>query len=119
MVHKYFNNRARKHLINSGAEQLQLCTINKNTQASLLSPEEEAIRSAQYRQRTSLCAYYLARHKTTGARGWMSILCILVLVYTPLTVLKNLSLNHSDPTAPDLSSEQRTIYRLSTMSLCN
>lgn len=36
-------------------------------------------------------AYYLARHKTTGARGWMSILCILVLVYTLPTVLQNLS----------------------------
>ena len=36
-------------------------------------------------------AYYLARHKTTGARGWMSVLCILILVYTPLTALQNLS----------------------------
>lgn len=33
------------------------------------------------------CAYYLTRHKTTGARGRMSILCILVLVNALLTQL--------------------------------
>lgn len=78
-----------------------LCSLQKRKPSDRLNTDTE----------TSQCAYYLARHKTTGARGWMSILCILVRVYTPLTVLKNLSFNHNDPTAPDLSP--RTAHDLS------
>ena len=94
-------------MINNEAEGLQLCTINKTYKVWLqvsyrmpLASLHERKPSDQLNTDTELpsVAYYLARHKTTGARGWMSILCILLLVYSPPTLLQNLTSTTKGPT---------------------
>lgn len=73
-----------------------------------LSPWEEAIRWTQSRYWTSLCSYYLARHKTTGARGWLSIRCIFI-VYTPSNGTSESQFCHKGPTH-DSALEQPVIW---------
>lgn len=84
-------------LNNNKAERLQLCPINKTYKAKQQVSYRTPLAclpgrkpSDQFNTDTELplCAYYLSRHKTTGARSWMSIPGILGLVYTPLNILK-------------------------------
>lgn len=53
--------------------------------------------------------YYLAEHKTTGARGWMSILGFLLLVYAPQTVLQNIT---STTKGPPRDNRKTVIFRM-------
>lgn len=84
-------------LNNRKAERLQLCPINKSHKAEQQVSCRTPLAclpgrkpSDQFNTDTELplCAYYRSRHKTTGARNWMSIPGILGLVYTPLNILK-------------------------------
>lgn len=51
--------------------------------------------------------YYLTRHKTTGARGWMSILCLLSLILHPSSFKSHF--HHSSPTHNTALEEQPVI----------
>lgn len=55
-------------------------------------------------------AYYLTRHKTTGAMQWMSILHFLLCVYTALSVLQNLS--------PTTTVPRMTMYHSNQSRTC-
>lgn len=74
----YTINKLGTDPINSEAEWLQLCNINKNTQSAVVSELQDASSCLSFLKRkpsdqlntdTKLpsVAYYLTRHKTTGA----------------------------------------------------